>query len=617
MKKKIKHETLFKTAIKHSDKKTHFLFFILALVSLLSASITIFIPFLEKKVLDEGNISTDNALLSVYLVLVVLFIVLILVANLINIRILYTIRHTFELELIHALGEKNPTLIKEKGAGAYSSSIQGDSDQVATMIAANWFYLIFSAIGAIISMVISALWYLPFTLIAVDAYLLIVLTVFIANSIKTKAYREGKEESYYLAPLLLEIAEENDEIQCYRDILDFENRHEQHFNRRDNKQEKADRSDVICKYLVSGIQSLSVCILLFVSIKDIKSNVLPLETLVALVAYFETIFIPTGYLSSCVGDLMRFHAFYDRISNITEAEHKTMIPNSIDICFDNATMTGKNNVVIRNISFDLTESIALVSLSGEEEQLFIQCLKGKIKCTDGNILLGNRKVDETNKHLILSLVTFFPELKDIFEQDLEFNITLGKKLISEVEYYRLLDEYELKSASALSDIKKAKEITDSNEFIIKDIYDFLPTELRREDLRKEVIDSICEADEKFLVENMCPILFARKYAIKERYDSLISKLGIESLQDVDFGIRGSNISDQNKVLIQCARFLLPIEKNPFVIKHPLHHLKNDKKKEVIDIMTEYIGDRKGIFLCKHIEDAEGLANKIVDMKKEN
>ena len=81
-------------------------------------------------------------------------------------------------------------MLNEKGVGVYSASILGDSEQIARVLAASWFSIIFNLAGAIVSIVISATWKHYFLFIAMVAYALILLIIFFSATISAKYFRK-------------------------------------------------------------------------------------------------------------------------------------------------------------------------------------------------------------------------------------------------------------------------------------------------------------------------------------------------------------------------------------------------------------------------------------------
>ena len=257
MKPKEKRRGIPYVALRYSNTKDKFLYIILALISLLSSSCNVLLPVLEKVILEKVNPEESNLYLFTYLGVALISTALIILVNFLNIKILYRLRHELEKEMIHSLALQDPSIIKEKGAGSFSSAIIGDSDTVATMVAGNWFALTFNLIGAIISIFITSLWYMPFTIIACTSYAIIIVLIILLNHIQVKAFKKGKEETYYLSPRMLEIVEENEEIQSYQEMMTFESFQEEHFKKRDRYQERASQAEMVCKYSISGVQILA------------------------------------------------------------------------------------------------------------------------------------------------------------------------------------------------------------------------------------------------------------------------------------------------------------------------------------------------------------------------
>ena len=606
-------------ATHYAKGKDFFLYILLAFLSLLSAACNVILPLLEKIILEKIDPTEANNLLWAYFALALGGIILLILVNFANIRIMYRLRHALEKEMIHSLTLKSPEVIKEKGAGAFASAITGDSEQVATMIAGNWFAIIFNFIGAIISVVISATWYMPFMIISLVSYLLIILVIIIFNKIQVIYFKKGKEETYYLSPRTLEIVEKNEEIQSYSEIMDFENYQEDHFKKRDHYQEISSQAEMISKHIIQGVQIMAVATLFFFAVNDIIKGNLTLPTLIALVAYFETIFVPVSNISLSYTNISKFKAFYSRMKDFIEVKTEGVFPHSLKLEFKDVSLLKNNHAKIEGFNLFIDGNIALVGLNGEEEHLLIHVFKGHEVSEKGNILFGDKEISNIYKHLRLPLLRLFPELKDSYDQDLQFNITMGKPMLNDKDYNIKLIAYKQSIRKFLIDAKEGKAFEKENiQNTIPCLHDLLAVEKKdTKDIQfqKEIMDSLSEVDDiDLFVEEISTSLFSRKYVRKSRYDSLVTLLNLKPLENMRFGIKGSNLSTPNKVLVQIARFLLPDNDNPYVLLHPLMHLPPLIRKNALEVLKQYLVGREGLIISNDTHNVEVLASKIAVFK---
>ena len=620
MKPKEKRRGIPYVALRYSNTKDKFLYIILALLSLLSSSCNVLLPVLEKVILEKVNPEESNLYLFTYLGVALISTALIILVNFLNIKILYRLRHELEKEMIHSLALQDPSIIKEKGAGSFSSAIIGDSDTVATMVAGNWFALTFNLIGAIISIFITSLWYMPFTIIACTSYAIIIVLIIFLNHIQVKAFKKGKEETYYLSPRMLEIVEENEEIQSYQEMMTFESFQEEHFKKRDRYQERASQAEMVCKYSISGVQILATSALLFFAIHDIQKGNLLMPTLTALISFLETIFVPISSLSTAYSNIAKFKAFYKRIAEFIDRKIQGIFPQSLDFKFEHVNLEKEKRAAISNIDFFVDENISLLGLSGEEEHLLQNAIKGHEIPTSGRITLGKQEIHTLFKHLRLSLLRISPELRDVYDRGLEFNITLGKELLSEEEYNQKLEDY-LQGMKTLLENSEKKELfrfrNRKNTYpYLNDLLSVSKADLKGKAVRKEIEEQLCSIEDKALfINKVGTSLFSRKYARKKRYDDLVSKLNLERLHAIEFGVRGQHLSKQDRVLVQTARFLLPDNDDTFLLIHPLVHLNHTMREIVTKVLREYTVEREGIIFTNDCRTAKDLGDKIAVFEK--
>jgi ABC-type bacteriocin/lantibiotic exporter with double-glycine peptidase domain len=171
--------------------------FVLLVASAVSSVCTVLIPFFEKAILDGiGTGSGQTRNIAVLICVCVASAIALFLCAFITTKLYYSFKKELEYVLLHSLSQQESKTVSAKGSGAFLGAVFGDSEQIASVVAVNYFSIAFTLVASIASIVISAVWSLTFLFIAGVSYLLILAVIFAANGIFLSNLKKGKEEIY-------------------------------------------------------------------------------------------------------------------------------------------------------------------------------------------------------------------------------------------------------------------------------------------------------------------------------------------------------------------------------------------------------------------------------------
>ena len=611
---KRKSESLLKVAIHYQDKPIALKEVLLCFCSFLCSFLNVLSPLRQKWILENLLDKAAKQYALLFILITVFSYILLGICNVLNLQIFYRFRLIRENERILSLSEKDPEIIRKEGAGAYSASVFGDSDQISKVIAANWFLILFNRLSAIASRVISAVYSLYFLLIALCGYVLILIGIVLFTHFSILFYRKGKEDGYTLSPKVRELVDDRNTILSYTTRSAYQNRVKEFFLRRDGHQRKSEEIDRIEDAAIKGIEALCVAVLLYFGIRQrnpssaLYDPKFDYPTLVALISYFTTIFLPIPSLSSTFKNRRMFSAFYSRIKDVVSYEPIGKIPLSRELSFDRVSIDEHPRdrdipPLRRNFSSIRKGKVGLYREDPVLRQKFRQRRDGDIRLSGGRILLGGHDLKNIRKTLVRALIRFPSTANDIFFDGAAFNLTLGKPLLSDEEYEAKREEYQEGRNKFLLRIKDGSIYSFKQRALLslylKDIlgmdYDAIKNKEEKDALTKAF--SLL-SDLASYVRQRAPCFFSREYAKKSRYESLIKDLGREELFGKSFGPRGKNLTREEKKKIILARYLLL--ENGATLRITDNRVLSDREK-FRNLMASYT-DSKNVVLLSSDRD---------------
>ena len=618
---KRKSSGILKAVHAFSSGKTRFSIALLCIVSFVCALSNVLLPILQKVLLEDLDHTGDHYLWAL-LGIGSAGCVFLGLESLINISIMMSFRQELERALMNSLLYKDQEMIREKGVGAFSAAIIGDSEQIARVLAASWFSIFFNLAGALASIIISATWKIYFFVIVLSAYALILIIVFVFNQISVAYFRKEKEVGYLIARNMREYVDTSRSVFAYGSPADYQDRLRECFDLRRKYLRGYEMASAVSSALIKLVKVIALVAFFFFAVNELRSANGPWErdalypTIVALVSYFETIFVPISALSTTYNNALKFRAFYEPYEEAVRFKGLGQVPEDHELKISDISLILDSSLVLSDVSIDVDKVYGVVGLDGLARARLLSYVFGDADPKEGSVTLGGVPMSEVEKYLRLSLVTWNSKAHDVYEHGLEYNLTLGKKILKDRAYEQGLKEYMGEMLHFFQLLGEGKVTTSKYRPLlrkmVREIFGLSGRHYLKKSFLEEEIRVLKEVkDPKEFIHVCAPSLYAKKYVRKSRYDKIVGDLRLLELDRRDFGVSGRKLTEADRALILLARFLLPDTDNPFVLIDPLEHLPIDLYDDAIALLRLATKDRRGLIICSDLSAMRLLAEEII------
>ena len=230
-----------------------------------------------------------------------------------------------------------------------------------------------------------------------------------------------------LNPIMLETIENKTSLMNSGNFNQRRNLIEEKMDIRDESFKKVLVYEEMAGSFIDTIKHIALIVFFILAILEIKRKNLQISSFIALNFYFETIFMPLYFVRNFYDTKTSVNMLYNRNKTSYEAKSKLNIPKRIDYKIENLTLKYDDRVLLDEISIKLDKVYGIVGLSGEGKSSLFNLLLGNEKASQGIVLVGDKNVSELDLNMRLALFRFYPQENEIFDDDLAYNITFGKK----------------------------------------------------------------------------------------------------------------------------------------------------------------------------------------------
>ncbi|WP_027633740.1 ATP-binding cassette domain-containing protein [Clostridium hydrogeniformans] len=612
----------FNFVFKRFNKTSFILFFSVFLTALISNFLMLIIPLLQKNIIDSITVSIFDGKSIMLLFITGLLGAFVMIGDALILNSLFIyLKNKIQMELLESVVRKKNKIIEEKGAGAYMVSMFGDSEQIASLIDTNYFSIIILCIANIAILIISTKWSWIFISVVLPTYIIMIAIVIISNKIYLNKFTKAREIVYELNPKVLEFIENRNTILGYSDIHTYEKDLSHIFKLRDSYFKSAFAVNAFSKTAIEATRNISMITFFILSMIEILNNRMEISAFIAMISYFSRIFLPIFSIQELNSGMNRFKTLENKIKDSLAVEPRLSLPKSNNLYFNNCSFSytsesNKSFNTISKFSLDINKKIGVVGLSGEGKTTIIKMMLGEIEAKSGQCLYGEKNVVDISRFIIQSNIRLYSQDPEIFNNSLEFNITLGKIGVTENEYNEKQCELRSSIFSCFHSLKNytiAKEDVklNNNEYeVLREVFLLNHKQLKDNKILKDIGRNIPNNIEE-LGNNLSSILVSRKYYIKEKYEKIIYDLGIGYLKDRNLGQRGSKISGGEKNKVCLARFLLPSHKGYFILDEPFTSLDLLAEKQCMDVLREHIKELSGIIISHKLNIIKDLSEEII------
>ncbi len=588
-------------------KLAYFALFILALVSnLLLISAPLIQKSLVNNLLSGSILKTDifKFLLVSFSIVIISFIQIYMLN-----RIKILVQKSISLDLLDSLTIEESPIISARGPSAFLSSLFGDAEQISTrLLADNMFFGIISIISSIVILFISYRWMKIFPLLILISYILAGLGLFLFQKKRALNFKILRDEIIKLNPIMLETIENKNALMNNGNFNERRNLIEEKMDERDESFKKVLVYEEMARGFIDTIKHIALIVFFILAMFEINKNNLQISSFIVLNFYFEIIFMPLYFARAFYDTKTSLNMFYERNKTSYEAKSKLNIPKTIDYKIENLGLKYDDRVLLDGLSIKLDKVYGIVGLSGEGKSSLFNLLLGNEKASQGIVLVGDKNISELDLNIKLALFRYYPQENEIFDDDLDYNITLGKKRLTEGDYKKKEKEIN----DSLLKIRQGE--FDENYKLILNTLTSSKNHDSDDELKSDLINNLSKMDQKGISDLACLIL-SHNFYIGQDYDILIEKLNLSHLKGRKLGQRGNKISGGEKERIALARLLLVKTRTAYLIDEPFTSLDLISEKEASDILKSYLRNEKGLIISHKIDLLNKLTDEIIVINK--
>ena len=508
----------FKFVFKESKYSKYKMVSILLILAILANLISIYVPLMQKNVIDKMgdmilDLSTIMSLLLVSLLGGFLYVYEALYLN----KLYVILKNSLQNKLFKSVIRKENDIINKKGPGAYMVSIYSDTDQIASLVSTNYFSIALLCITSIAIIVITLNWTYSFAIITAISYILIIMIILLSSRYYKKEFNLARNMVYEVNPKVLELIENRSSILNHSNVEVVEDSISELLNIRNKHFRRAFSIDAFSKSSILVIKNVAMIIFFMISMNQIINNTLEFSSFVAMVAYFSLVFNPISAIQGVINGMQRFDGLYSKISESLLIPINTVLPENLEIKFQDCSFSYYENnddkSILTHLNLNIDSNIGLVGLSGEGKSTIINILFGKKELNSGICSLGGKDVSSISKYIINSSIRLYSQVAEIFDNTLEYNVTLGKSSLSYNDYEKEIDSYRASLESIILKLEnKRQALTEEELQLINKVY--LTAE--NFDYRSELLDSFYKEikQNNYLKDNLANMIASREYYVE-------------------------------------------------------------------------------------------------------
>ena len=211
---------------------------------------------------------------------------------------------------------------------------------------------------------------------------------------------------------------------------------------------KTNKYDATLFSLITGITTVTIGLIIWFGAGQVVQGAVTLGVLIAFINTLEKIFVPLRDFTSQIAAIQRSFAAFEHIEELfvepLEEEGRTLLADSevkerlttfeslqfINVRFQ---YNQQGPYVLDDVSFTLLkgEQLALVGTTGSGKSTIIRLMNKVYMDYEGSILLNGLELSHIPKASMLHLFSLMQQDAFLFEENVNFNISLGNEEVSD------------------------------------------------------------------------------------------------------------------------------------------------------------------------------------------
>lgn len=211
---------------------------------------------------------------------------------------------------------------------------------------------------------------------------------------------------------------------------------------------KTNKYDATLFSIITGITSITIGLIIWYGSGKVLAGAVSLGVLIAFINTLEKVFVPLRDFTSQIAAIQRSFAAFEHIEELfvedLEEDGRTLLPaatlkdkltNFESLEFKNVRFRygGTGPYVLDDVSFTLKkgEQLALVGTTGSGKSTIMRIMSKTYMDYEGSILLNGIELSSIAKDSMLHLFSLMQQDVFLFEENIQFNISLGADDISD------------------------------------------------------------------------------------------------------------------------------------------------------------------------------------------
>jgi len=237
-------------------------------------------------------------------------------------------------------------------------------------------------------------------------------------------------------------------VQLYGAEQEVESQYKEHTTDFMRAQLKTNKYDATLFSLITGITTVTIGLIIWFGAGQVVQGAVTLGVLIAFINTLEKIFVPLRDFTSQIAAIQRSFAAFEHIEELfvepLEEEGRTLLADSevkerlttfeslqfINVRFQ---YNQQGPYVLDDVSFTLLkgEQLALVGTTGSGKSTIIRLMNKVYMDYEGSILLNGLELSHIPKASMLHLFSLMQQDAFLFEENVNFNISLGNEEVSD------------------------------------------------------------------------------------------------------------------------------------------------------------------------------------------
>ena len=425
-------------------------------------------------------------------------------------------------------------------------------------------------------------------------------------------------------------------IKTFNQFSKFNAAFEEKFNSVFSTSLKIRKFSTINLSLVDITNSITFIVLLILSLNYVIENSMSYGALIAVLSYFPMLFKPVEDFHNLISLFNSIEISINRINGVTERSRTGMTGHEFlqdinTIQFDNVSFqyddsgncenrTRLNTIIGKN------DIAGVVGMSGAGKSTLIKILMRELDTNDGSVKINDTDLTEFSVQSYFKNVNIFTQNIEIFDEDLQFNLTFNKKIVPKSQKQNILNRIRNNSAQLvekLIDIWSSKELSCrkkhrkvmkilNNSEIGNELLSMF--NLTSDDIREnaQLLDILMEGISADNIEiNVADYCFSKNFVLKEKYEEVIENLNLAALSERKLGADGAFVSGGEKQKIAFGRFLLKEGYDFFILDEPFTNLDSINENKLLSFAKQKLEGKTGLIISHKFNILTLLTDRLI------